>query len=61
MENVIYKLAWYCEPPTPVEDPLNVAWGYLVFLTGGQFVFVNERPNDEEILSSPLIKNLKLK
>jgi hypothetical protein len=42
-----------------VVDIISLVLGYLVFFSQGQFEFINERPR-EEILSSPLLKNIKL-
>ncbi|MBL4571578.1 MAG: hypothetical protein JKY40_10560 [Gammaproteobacteria bacterium] len=44
---------WYADKQYKINDPMAVEWGYLQFLSNGDFTFyAGERPSDEEIKAS---------
>ena len=49
MANLISREPWWFLPPKPGQDEMTCVWGYLEHYDDGGFVFVHERPSDEEI------------
>lgn len=40
---------WWATAPAPGQSERDVEWGYLEHYENGAFIFVEERPTDEEI------------
>ena len=57
------KIPWYVLPPEEIDPaaPLESEWEYVIFDPSHpqKVIRTGERPPDEEILASPLLKNIR--
>ncbi len=49
MSKLIEREPWWATRPEPGQTDAEVNWGWLEHYDDGTFIFVNERPTDEEI------------
>jgi len=51
MKTIISREPWWASPPKNGQSILDMDWGYLEYYSDGSWVFVRERPSDNEILN----------